>query len=669
MSDRVVKSENDKDKIPEKCLQPHKSIWMSHWTHTSYRSVNDIHNQLSHRYESGEDSCRAKHHPLPGGPEMDADSSKFVKEFRKMHNNSFMNESSKLKHETFKGQHFPMFKSSQNRGGILSLKNVDSSSHHGVIRSQIGPTSGCDFSLGVTDTCLPSMLESTPSKIDTQSTGSHSESGGTTSNPEQQVKSNKLLENNGIAFSAPLKDEFMGSTSRVMPSEFNSGRTPTEFFFHRQDIDQPSGTFFVDEKEMNSNPAPLMHNPSTNNNCLRDFDGEQFQKMLNNSDGKLFPNQIRPPEATLFHGSYEPPRIPSSVHDVKTMKICTTIDSVKEFFTGPSKFAQTTHHFLFTKKTDVNLSDGVQTFRESMISTKIEGKPTIDLKNESSAETHTMDMDTLPGNHLFGVASSLSNKDIEVAQKSPISHTAIASDKEGSKGRLPNVELPDINQELPVVSGVANSADDAETSTSRTQSLDVEHFLSYAEHPTNLKSSACADSPLGLDPYSRWVKRLKPSASESFAHGTKRSKMGEASSHEKVNKFFSKILNCSKTSSDPKMGKSSGKKQMVIDQTAESMRNAESSSSDSVRKSQDITLSHAWIQRWCHKPASSSKKKPEAVVICQPQSSNATVNNFQKKQFPSIAAMALMGKAMTSFRPCEFRKRGSFVVWNTRGLG
>lgn len=205
-----------------------------------------------------------------------------------------------------------------------------------------------------------------------------------------------------------------------------------------------------------------------------------------------------------------------------------------------------------------------------------------------------------------------------------------------------------------------------EPSISRTQSLDVEHLLSTAEHPTNSKSSACPDDLLGSDPCRRWVKRLKPSTSYSFAYGTKSSRMGEASSHEKVSKIFSKILKCSKTSPEPKMSKSYGKEQMVIDQTAELLRNAEFSSSDSVRKSQDISLSHAWIQRWCHNPSASLKKKPEAIVVCEPKVSKATLD-FQKKQFPSIAAMALMGKAMTSFRPCEFRKRGSFVVWNTNG--
>lgn len=453
MSDPAVKPDNGKDNVPEKCVQSCQSIWMPHWANTSHRSLSDVHNQLSHHYESGEDSHRAEHHHSPGGLEMETDSSKFVKEFREVHNKAFMNESSgrslkKLRHETFKGQHFPMFKSSQNRGNILFLNNVDSSTHHegGGLRSQIRPIPGCDFTLGITDNRLPSMLESIPYKIDTQQIESHFEFGGTTSNPEQQVRSNKLLENNGIQFSVPLKDEVLGSTSRVMPSELNNGGTPTAFF-HRQDYtDQPSSTFFVDEKKMNSNAALPRHNSSTSDNHLRDFVGEQFQNMSNNSDCNLFPNQIKPPEARLYHRSCEPSRIPSFVHDVKTMNIFTTIDSVKEFCRGPSKLSQTTH-FLFTKKTDVNLPDGSQIFRESMISTKNEGRPmneflnlspdfglnvkqgvklqtldssadnegkeninsvhisAVDLKNESSTETDTMDMDTLQDNRLFGMCS------------------------------------------------------------------------------------------------------------------------------------------------------------------------------------------------------------------------------------------------------------------------
>ncbi|KAF8676276.1 hypothetical protein HU200_047148 [Digitaria exilis] len=37
-------------------------------------------------------------------------------------------------------------------------------------------------------------------------------------------------------------------------------------------------------------------------------------------------------------------------------------------------------------------------------------------------------------------------------------------------------------------------------------------------------------------------------------------------------------------------------------------------------------------------------------------------------QFPSIAAMAMMGRTMNKLRPCELQKRGPSVVWKTQGL-
>lgn len=53
----------------------------------------------------------------------------------------------------------------------------------------------------------------------------------------------------------------------------------------------------------------------------------------------------------------------------------------------------------------------------------------------------------------------------------------------------------------------------------------------------------------------------------------------------------------------------------------------------------------SWLQRWC------VKKSPSE-------------GGFEGRRFPSIAAMAMMGKAMNKFRPGEFKKRGPSVVWN-----
>lgn len=128
------------------------------------------------------------------------------------------------------------------------------------------------------------------------------------------------------------------------------------------------------------------------------------------------------------------------------MRICTTVDSMEGPSRVPSKFFQTTRHFLLTKKTDVDLSDGCQMRRASTVSTKFEGKPFSELlglspdlqfhvqqgvklqplesstdsdrkenfrdvnvsdglKNESSAETDSMDMDTFQKKYPSGVCT------------------------------------------------------------------------------------------------------------------------------------------------------------------------------------------------------------------------------------------------------------------------
>nr|GMD09863.1 F-box family protein, putative isoform 1 [Ipomoea batatas] len=60
------------------------------------------------------------------------------------------------------------------------------------------------------------------------------------------------------------------------------------------------------------------------------------------------------------------------------------------------------------------------------------------------------------------------------------------------------------------------------------------------------------------------------------------------------------------------------------------------------------------------------QKKPE-VVVCEPRSSigGNLPEELEKNSFPSIAAMALMGKAMKAFQPCEFPEEGFLLFWNT----
>ncbi|TKY67572.1 F-box protein [Spatholobus suberectus] len=122
----------------------------------------------------------------------------------------------------------------------------------------------------------------------------------------------------------------------------------------------------------------------------------------------------------------------------------------------------------------------------------------------------------------------------------------------------------------------------------------------------------------------------------------------------------------SKTSLEPKMVHQA-EGQMVPDLPATVSTNGKSSFTEA-KKTIEITLSHPWIQRWSHNRAASSQKRHELGQLREPKSSNAVLEEFQKKQFPSIAAMALMGKAMNSLNPSKLMKKGPVIVWNMKGF-
>lgn len=241
-------------------------------------------------------------------------------------------------------------------------------------------------------------------------------------------------------------------------------------------------------------------------------------------------------------------------------------------------------------------------------------------KNESSAETDTLEMDKLQMIHLSGSIASSSTK---------------------GKGRkddsaVPRTEIPDMNEEPPLVMDGENSVDgghQGETSNSATQSMNVDHFLSRDCKRVRLEQEPEASS-------SRWVKRLKRNSFDSSGHDETKSLMKieeEERNNSNNNNLFLEILKSGINNLQP--------------------RNQEPDTPQ-IKGSDDVTLMHPWIQRWC-------KKKDEAEgedVRFEAEKEK------EKKQYPSIAAMALMGKALTGLNPYGLRKTDSLMVWNARDL-
>ncbi|KAG2298169.1 hypothetical protein Bca4012_009374 [Brassica carinata] len=241
-------------------------------------------------------------------------------------------------------------------------------------------------------------------------------------------------------------------------------------------------------------------------------------------------------------------------------------------------------------------------------------KDTQEGKNESSAETDTLEMDKLQMMHLSGSIAS-------------------SSTKGGRKGNsaFPRTEIPDMNEEPPLVLDTENS----ETSNSATQSMNVDHFLSRDCKRVRLEQEPEASS--------RWVKRLKRNSFDSSGDDETKSLMKvEEEGNINNNNLFLEILKSGINNLQP--------------------RNREPDTPQIKGGEEDITLQHPWIQRWCKKKDVSTDQPEGEDGSFEPE------NQKEKKQYPSIAAMALMGKALSGLNPYGLRKTDSLMVWNARDL-
>lgn len=194
--------------------------------------------------------------------------------------------------------------------------------------------------------------------------------------------------------------------------------------------------------------APLLNDPMTSKNPITVLAGKKYQKIQDHFTNKFFPCQSSPPEGPKLEKLRQEysSRPGHSFLDVETMKICTSADSAEGFSSFQPKISQTTQHLFFRKNFGVNLPKGGQIIGESTVSAKCnrhafgevlslspnnlrsqhgvklqplwsstdseekedaaDGRTSVmAMKNESSAETDTMDMDAFRENHLSGMCT------------------------------------------------------------------------------------------------------------------------------------------------------------------------------------------------------------------------------------------------------------------------
>lgn len=167
----------------------------------------------------------------------------------------------------------------------------------------------------------------------------------------------------------------------------------------------------------------------------------------------------------------------------------------------------------------------------------------------------------------------------------------------------------------------------------------------HIQTASNPNPSSAVGNVLESEARSRWLKRLRSKPAASPAIGSKKFKSGDGPPSGQT---------CYKIPTSPKEKQAVHSKKLTT----------------SSRFSSGVSMENfcTWIQRWCCK----NTQKNEAVaaaatpVSCQAANSHLTQSHkaMKQQQFPSLAAMALVGRVIKQFHTCVFHRVGSSVVWN-----
>ncbi|URE21383.1 hypothetical protein MUK42_13377 [Musa troglodytarum] len=199
-------------------------------------------------------------------------------------------------------------------------------------------------------------------------------------------------------------------------------------------------------------------------------------------------------------------------------------------------------------------------------------------------------------------------------------------------------------------------------STSRTESMNVDQVFSHVQRSKISNTSSIIENLAQMEQCKRWLKRLRHKSSDAFGLGSKRTKIGYHPTNAEVCSFLSKAHNYDTSSSA--MTKCP-KEQQIPDATKDIPSPSECSYGVSAR---DVQY---WIKRWCYKTPQTVEAHVSLVTpgLCKPENRKVLPDNIEGKQFPSIRAMALMGRAMNKFRTGQFQRKGSSVFDSNLGEG
>jgi len=177
-------------------------------------------------------------------------------------------------------------------------------------------------------------------------------------------------------------------------------------------------------------------------------------------------------------------------------------------------------------------------------------------------------------------------------------------------------------------------------------------ILSQMSRMRNQISSGIIQPPIGAEPSDRWLKRLQLDISDPDMPGSKRPKVGDSPPLRQRNRSFDMALPCNRTDTG------------AIDRVKEDQSLDEGKKLQETQERTPILEKsvNSWIGRWCQGGIPVFHEDPgQGRQATKP----GRLSEELEGQFPSIAAMAMMGRAMNNLRPCEHQKKGPFVVWKT----
>lgn len=440
MSDNVAQSCNGGEGVSKQAVHSQRSVWMAHWmssTTSCKPSAKQACGRLSISVESRQDDQVAAKQQQQHN---DSERGKGLSEMAETRRVKVLDESVIAGSERLRSP-FPMFNLLQRKGD-----GVESSSHTERDRgNRLVSLRGSERPEGVSE--YPEeerLVESNSLAITSKSF-----------KEDFMASSSKT-----VPYGFSLGNTAVRSTCKQVEtsrsnSVLESGERTTNAVYHS------SSVCLVNEKAVNDlfgksrNPfvrpnelALWPHNPSTSRSQQPEFVSKQCHKTQDHTGMELFPRKNSPIEVTksekLYRECFSVPSLPCSEHDMEATRHCTTVDSMEESSRGLERFS-TTHNFLVTKRTAFDLSKGGHMLKESKVSAKMKEKASpelfridrrigfpirtgvklkllgsstasdevkeagelqalsVNLKNESSAETNTMDLDTFWKNHVSGI--------------------------------------------------------------------------------------------------------------------------------------------------------------------------------------------------------------------------------------------------------------------------